>query len=304
VKLLVQPESGVEPILQALKRARQAVDIAIFRLDRPEIEEALAAAVARGVPVRALVAHTNRGGEKRLRQLEQRLLDAGVTVARTDDDLVKYHGKYILIDDALHLLGFNLTKEDVDGSRSFGIHTRDRRAVRDARLLFEADLTRQPYHGSATSPLVVSPETSREALRRFVSGARTRLAIYDTRLHDREFVRLLRSRAAAGVSVQVLGHAPSLGKDVPVLKAKDPRIHVRAMIRDGTRAFVGSQSLRPLELDRRREVGLIVTNPAVARRMLAVFDEDWAEAGGKRADAKGRSALGAPKMAAVHRRAS
>jgi hypothetical protein len=33
------------------------------------------------------------------------------------------------------------------------------------------------------------------------------------------------------------------------------RLHVRAMARDGDAAFVGSQSLRALELDGRREVG-------------------------------------------------
>jgi len=281
VTLLVQPESGLEPIVQAMKRAKRSIDIAIFRLDRPEIEEALAAASERGVEVRALVAHTNRGGEARLRKLEQRLLDRGILVARTADDLVKYHGKYLLIDDGLHLLGFNLTKEDVERSRSFGIFTRDRRAVRDARALFEADLARQPYSGTARSPLVVSPETSRETLTRFIGGARRRLAIYDARLHDRQFVKLLEERAAAGVRIQVLGAASKLGSEIPVLETKGNRLHVRAIVRDGTRAFVGSQSLRTLELERRREVGLIVTNPTVARRMLEVFDEDWAQAGGK-----------------------
>ena len=50
------------------------------------------------------------------------------------------------------------------------------------------------------------------------------------------------------------------------MKGKDPgieerklasmRLHVRAIVRDGTRAFVGSQSLRKDELENRREVGL------------------------------------------------
>ena len=49
--------------------------------------------------VRALIAHTNRGGEKSLRKLEMRLLEAGVTVARTADDLPRYHGKMMIVDD-------------------------------------------------------------------------------------------------------------------------------------------------------------------------------------------------------------
>jgi phosphatidylserine/phosphatidylglycerophosphate/cardiolipin synthase-like enzyme len=52
-------------------------------------------------------------------------------------------------------------------------------------------------------------------------------------------------------------------------------MHVRAIVRDGKNAFVGSQSLRKDELENRREVGLIVNNPAVARKILTVFEQDW-----------------------------
>src|SRR5690606_2146911 len=110
-----------------------------------ELEKALAAAVERGVPVRALIAHTNRGGERRLRELEQRLLAAGVTVARTADDLPRYHGKMLIADGVLYVLGFNFTRLDIEKSRSFGIATRQRALVREASALFEADRTRQPY---------------------------------------------------------------------------------------------------------------------------------------------------------------
>jgi phosphatidylserine/phosphatidylglycerophosphate/cardiolipin synthase-like enzyme len=275
MKLMIQPEAGLVPVVQAIKKARRTIDIAIFRLNRTEIETALGAAVQRGVKVRALVAHTNRGGEARLRKLEQRLLAAGVMVSRTADDLVKYHGKYLLIDDSLHLLGFNYTTADTTRSRSFGVQTRDRNAVRDALRLFECDLTRQTYQASPRSPLVVSPDNARETLLQFVRGARRHLAIYDARLQDTTFLNVLRQHIDAGVQVQVIGRAPRLDPGTHVRMLKDLRLHVRAVIRDGTRAFVGSQSLRRLELDRRREVGLIITNPSVTRRMLEIFQRDW-----------------------------
>ena len=53
------------------------------------------------------------------------------------------------------------------------------------------------------------------------------------------------------------------------------RLHVRAMVRDGSSAFVGSQSLRKLELDGRREVGIIVSETAIAKRMQEIFEADW-----------------------------
>ena len=73
LKLLVQPGDGVAPLVDAINGAKSRVEIAIFRFDRAEIEKALADAAARGVFVHALIAYTNRGGERNLRKLEMRL---------------------------------------------------------------------------------------------------------------------------------------------------------------------------------------------------------------------------------------
>jgi cardiolipin synthase len=276
VKLIVQPDSGVLPVVQAIRRARKAIAICIFRFDRDEIERELEQAVTRGVRVRALIAHTNRGGESRLRKLEQRLLAAGVTVTRSADDLLRYHGKFLVVDDVVHVFGFNFTKLDMDKSRSFGIATRDARTVQEALKLFEADSTRREYLPSRSN-LVVSPETSRAMLSAFIKGARKEIAIYDQKIQDPGMIKLLKERVAKGVRVRVLGDLKGPDGAVVVRPMKGLRLHVRAIIRDGTRAFVGSMSLRKDELDRRREVGLLISNPTVTRQLMAVFDEDWKE---------------------------
>jgi cardiolipin synthase len=274
VKLITQPEAGVAPIVQAIRRAKRSVHICIFRFDQPTIEKALGDAVQRGVVVRALIAHTNRGGEARLRKLEKRLLDAGLTVTRTADDLLRYHGKFLVADDVLHVFAFNFTKLDIDKSRSFGFATRDKRTVQEALRLFEADVTRNPY-APARSNLVVSPETSREMLTAFLQGARQELSIYDEKIQDPAMIKILKALAASGVRVRVLGHLKGPDGDVLVRSLKTLRLHARAIVRDGTRAFVGSQSLRREELDKRREVGLLINNPAVTKSLLKVFDADW-----------------------------
>ena len=98
VRCFVQPGDSIQPLLKAINSAKKSVEIFIFRFDRREIEKALAGAVSRGVQVHALIAYTNRGGEIHLRELEMRLLAAGVTVSRTDNDLVRYHGKLMVVD--------------------------------------------------------------------------------------------------------------------------------------------------------------------------------------------------------------
>ena len=275
MNLIVQPEAGLSPVVRAIQRAKRTVDIAIFRTDREEIEKALAAAVQRGVKVRVLVAHTNRGGENRLRKLEQRLLESGVTVSRTGDDFARYHGKFLVADDTLHLFGFNFTAVDTNKSRSFGVSTRDASAVREARALFDADSSRQPFVPKRTH-LVVSPENARETLAAFVKGTKRQLLIYDVNIQDRVFMKLLEQQASAGIDVRVIGKCKGC-KGVDVRPLRSMRLHVRAMVRDGARAFVGSQSLRRIELDKRREVGVVITNSAVARQIRQIFETDWAE---------------------------
>jgi phosphatidylserine/phosphatidylglycerophosphate/cardiolipin synthase-like enzyme len=275
MNLIVQPEAGLEPVVRAIKRAKRSVDIAIFRTDRDDIEKALGAAVQRGVKVRVLVAHTNSGGGNRLRKLEQRLLEAGATVTRTGADFVRYHGKFMVADETLHLFGFNFTRVDTLKSRSFGVSTRDTSAVREARALFDADSSRQPFVPKRTH-LVVSPENAREALTAFVKGAKRQLLIYDTNVQDRVLVKLLEQQAAAGIDVRVIGKCKGC-KGIDVRPLRSMRLHVRAMVRDGVRAFVGSQSLREIELDRRREVGVLITNGAVARQIRDTFEADWAQ---------------------------
>jgi len=280
MQLIVQPESGIAPVVRAIRRARTSVSVCIFRLDRDEIEQALAAAVQRGVAVSAMIAHTNRGGEGALRKLEQRLLAAGVTVSRTGDELTRYHAKYMVADNVLHVFGFNFTKLDIDKSRSFGISTRDKHSVQAALKLLKADVTRQPYK-PGKSNLVVSPENSRPMLSAFIKGARKELAIYDSKIQDPVMIKLLKERAAKGVRVRVIGDLKGPDGSVDVRPLKPMRLHVRAIIRDGTRAFVGSQSLRKEELEKRREVGLLISNPTVTRKLMQVFETDWAESAPK-----------------------
>jgi phosphatidylserine/phosphatidylglycerophosphate/cardiolipin synthase-like enzyme len=232
--------------------------------------------------VRALIAHTNRGGEKSLRKLELKLLDAGVTVSRTADDLPRYHGKLMIVDDVLHVLGFNYTKLDIEKSRSFGLVTADKRLVKEASALIEADTKRQPYVPGCER-LVVSPENSRQVLTEFIGAARKQLLVYDEKLTDNRIQRLLRDRVKAGVEVRVIGKVEKDLDGVQRRKLPDLRLHVRAIVRDGSDAFIGSQSLRKLELDGRREVGVIVNDSAIAKQLQDIFERDWRRGGGKSA---------------------
>lgn len=262
------------PLVKAIDSAKTSVEIVIFRFDQREAERAMANAVQRGVAVHALIAHTNRAGEANLRKLETRLLGYGVTVARTADDLVRYHGKMMIIDRReVYLLAFNMTYLDIERSRSFGVVTRNREVVREAGKLFDADVKRHRYEpGSPT--FLVSPANARKELAAFLKAAERQLLIYDPEVSDPGMVNILSDRAKAGVEIRIIGKMPRKGVALTVRKL-DFRLHTRTIIRDGKSVFLGSQSLRELELDARREVGIIFREPKAVAEILRVFEEDW-----------------------------
>ena len=287
LKLIIEPADGVAPLLALIKSAKRSVEIAIFRFDRRDIETALKAAAERGVKVTALIAFANRGGEQRLRKLELRCLEAGIIVARTSNDLSRYHDKFILIDRrTLYLLSFNFTHMDIDHSRGFAIATTQPSWVREAARLFRADCTRSKYTPK-TETFVVSPANSRRVLETFLRKAKTQLLIYDPKISDKEMLRLLQGRAKAGVEIKIIGSV-SGRTQFDVHKLGDQRLHTRTIIRDRRQAFVGSQSLRAAELDSRRELGLIVHDAKTVKLLVDTFESDWGNGNGKKESARSK----------------
>jgi phosphatidylserine/phosphatidylglycerophosphate/cardiolipin synthase-like enzyme len=277
MQVIIQPRDGIEPFLKGIRQAKESVEVILYRLDRLEIEQELVEAIARGVRVHALITYTNKEDLKEIKKLEKRLAERGVTVTRTAEDLVRYHSKMMIVDRReLYLLTFNFTFLDIHHSRSFGVITDRPHLVSEAVQLFEADVERQAHRVEAAH-FVISPINSRRKLTEFIIGAEKQLLIYDGKLTDPQMVRLLENRAKAGVEVKVIGAMNRRVKGVEVRELPLFRLHAQAIIRDGKEVFFGSQSLRKVELDQRREVGLITDDADAVQSFLIIFEMDWGD---------------------------
>jgi len=275
VKLLIQPQDGIAALLSAIKKAKKTIEIVILRFDRAEIETALTTAVRRGVSVSALIPYANRGGEQHLRRLEMRLLAVGGNVSRTPAKLVRYHNKMMIVDGRLlFVLSFNFTHLDIDHSRGFGIVTEKKKLVAEATKLFEADSQRKSYKAGLDT-FVVSPANARKQLGPLILRAKKDLLIYDPNIADAEMAKALINRARAGVKIRIIGAMSRKNDQIEVRKLAGLRLHTRTIICDRREAFVGSQSLRKIELDERRELGVLVRGPKTISRMVDTFDADW-----------------------------
>lgn len=275
--VIIQPRDGIEPLLEGIHQATESVEIIIYRLDRLEIEQALVVAAARGIRVHALITYTNKEDLRDIKKLEKRLTERKVKVTRTAEDLVRYHSKMMIVDrQKLFLLTFNFTFLDIHHSRSFGIITEDKQLVAEAVRLFTADVAGKSHKAQAEH-FVISPINSRKKLSTFIRDAQKQLLIYDGKLSDSQMLKLLEERAKAGVEIKVIGATsrPIKGADIrpmPII-----RLHTQAIIRDGKQVFFGSQSLRKVELDLRREVGLITDNKQAVQSFYLIFEMDWGD---------------------------
>jgi phosphatidylserine/phosphatidylglycerophosphate/cardiolipin synthase-like enzyme len=101
-------------------------------------------------------------------------------------------------------------------------------------------------------------------------------------------LKLLHDRVKSGVDVRVIGKVAKSGQSLAHEKYPGTNLHARVIIRDHRDAFLGSQSLRKLELDKRREVGILVKHAAIVTELVQTFEEDWAQTdSGRRAKRKG-----------------
>lgn len=281
LSLIVQPGDSFFPIVDAIDSATTSIKMTIFRMNDPIVREAMTYAVSRGVKVQALVAPASKGWTKKNKKLSEELSKVGieVRVPRARKEKIKrYHYKIMTIDNELSLiLTFNPTQKNLHYARDFGLLIRDREIATELSRLFDSDWLGETYKPSPL-PLVISPHNSREKMLELLGSAERTIRILDAKVQDQQAIGLLLRKASIGCNIKIIGEDTSYDEVVPnfhVRKLARYKLHAKCIVVDGTRFFIGSQNLRPVSLDRRREVGLIVEDDAMARKIERVFDEDW-----------------------------
>ena len=281
LSLIIQPGDSFFPLVSAIDSAVHSIKMTIFRMDDPIVREAMKAAVERGVKVQALVAQDSKGWVKRNRKLSTELAELGIEVKAheiANKKIRRYHYKILTVDDAQSLiLTFNPTQLNLHYARDFGVLIRDREIAAELNRLFDADWNGQGFKPGGT-PLVISPENSRRRVLELLRSAARSIRIMDAKVRDQEIMVTLIHKAAAGCDVKIIGRDVFDDKVLPNFHVKGLsrfKLHAKCIVVDGTWFFVGSQNLRKVSLNSRREVGIIIEDGVMARRIERVFDEDW-----------------------------
>ena len=263
-RIVVLPAERRLAVLQVIASARRRLVISPGECDDRRVIQALQAAVRRGVRVDALL--TRRTKDRSGLRLLRLLLEAiGVRVWRYDGPHGKYHAKYASADERFAFVGsMNLTRWCFRRSCDFLVVTRDRAVARGLHALFEADCRAT---GPASLPdlparLIVGPDAARTPIADLIAHARTRIRLIDPKLEDPRMLALLGAKASTGVRVMSRRQSQQAGL-AP---------HGKLLIIDDQLALVGSMALSSSNLDRRREVGITVSDPEIIRQLLPLFE--------------------------------
>src|SRR5204862_3945729 len=126
-----------------------------------------------------------------------------------------------------------------------------------------------------TDRLIVGPERARRQFTALIEQAHASIRLVDAKLSDPDLVSILNVKRAAGLTVEVFS-----SKRLGTLKS-----HGKIMLIDDRIAVVGSLALAALSLDFRREVAIVVTEPAAVADAAALFRALRDASAGSRAEA-------------------
>jgi phosphatidylserine/phosphatidylglycerophosphate/cardiolipin synthase-like enzyme len=259
-RLIITPTARKPAILDVIRSARSRIALSLFRGNDPDIFAELAAAVARGVQVDVLVTSNAKGGAAKIGKLWDRLKKTGARIHAFGDPVVKYHAKYLVADDGPAIVAsLNLTKKCFERTHDVIVITNDRQVVDSLSRIFEADRQRQPLPGGLSPRLIIGPERARQQLTDLIDSARASIRVLDAKLSDPDLLTRLQSRRAAGLTLDVI-----TAKKIAGLKS-----HAKIFLIDGRAAVVGGLALTAMSLEFRREVSILVEDPA----MLATIEE-------------------------------
>jgi phosphatidylserine/phosphatidylglycerophosphate/cardiolipin synthase-like enzyme len=261
-RLIVTPPARKPAILDVIRGARDRLRLSLFRANDPEVFDELAAAVARGVQVEVLVTSNAKGGASKRDKLWDRLKRTGARIHAYGDPVVKYHAKYLVADDETAIVAsLNLTKKCFKRTNDALVITDDRHVVDSLHRLFEADREGLALPGDMSPRLVIGPERARRQLTGLIDGARTSIGVIDAKLSDPDLLTRLQARRSAGVDVEVV-----TTKKIAGLKS-----HAKIVFVDGRVAVVGGLALTALSLEFRREVAILVEDPAALAGIEELF---------------------------------
>jgi phosphatidylserine/phosphatidylglycerophosphate/cardiolipin synthase-like enzyme len=291
--LMIMPDEGAQPLLDALSAAKTSLRVKMFLFDDPALLAAVIAAQSRGVKVRVILNPARRGGEPENEATRGKLEKAGIEVLDANPEFAVTHEKSVVIDDALALVqSLNWETKNLTETRDYAVGTAHRHEVEEVVACFEADWHRGHFKPDPHAHLIWCPLNGRDRIAEFIDRARHTLFVQNERYQDQVIIERLVRAAARGVKIHLMARPPhTLKKDklvegvggirilddvgVKVHKLKHLKLHAKMLLADDERAIVGSINFSPGSFDSRRELAIEVDDHHVVKALRKIAQHDW-----------------------------
>jgi cardiolipin synthase A/B len=273
VSILVGPGDAGEGLLGAIQSAKTSVHMTMYLLTNDSVIEALIAQKEQRHEVKVLLNQNFPQGDNGNAPAYNRLTSAGVNVVWASDTYTFTHEKCVILDGATAwIMTMNATKTSPTNNREFLAVDTDPADVAVAEQIFQGDFAHAPV--SATGKLVVAPLNAKARLLALLASARASIDLEGEELSDTDVVSSLTERASAGVNVRVVvsNESPTPAQaaaiqalkdaSVPIVKVSTPYIHAKAIVVDGTYAYVGSVNFTRGSMQNNRELGVLIDGTA------------------------------------------
>lgn len=293
LRLIVEPDDGLQPVLEFIESARRTLLIKQFTFTEPSLVAATIARAQAGVAVRVMLNAARSGGDRANDETYEQFRAAGIDVQWASPKFYVTHEKSIVVDDRAAMIAtYNLMTKYFTLTRDYGIITHDRAQVAQITEVFDADWEHLDIDPPNTAGLLWSNSNSRYQMARFIDRAENSLRVQHPKFVDAVIIDHIAAAVHRGVKVRVLCGGKHGISDwdildtfaslrtlcrfgVKVHKQKNLRVHAKLIIVDDREALVGSMNIDRSAFDLRRELGLTIDDPAVVGRLMTVFEDDW-----------------------------
>ena len=284
--LIIEPEMGRAPLLNAISNADQNIDLVMYGLTDDQFTHALIDAQNHHKNVRILLEHYPYLNTDENEPAIAVLQAAHMNLHWPDGHFKLTHQKTFLLDGNKALvLTFNLTHSTFKKERNFGLLITDSELVAKIQQVFNADFTHHPEN-IQDPDLIFSPDDSRSKLLNLIEGAHTSIKIYAEGLSDYQIVGALAKAARRGVKVSILtslynkkpagqqfGYLERAG--VIIHNSDRYVIHAKVMMIDDDHAVLGSINFTRQSIDSNRELSVITRDPTILKLLGYTFAIDW-----------------------------
>jgi len=287
-KLIVMPDDGESAFASVLQQATKTIDLMVYDLGTGAILSTLETKAKAGVAVRAILDHSEQPFDQ---AAFDALTAAGAKCEWSSTQFTYMHAKTFVVDGRTAVVSSgNFDASQMMVERNYAAVDSDPQDVAVLESLFDADFARKTPNVACTR-LLVAPENAEARILALINAAKKSVYVESMEFSDGTWQAAVAAQHKAGLDVKVLladvgfvstntsAYAYLKAQGVPGEYLADPVLHVKSIIVDGERAYLGSENLSYTSLNDNREVGLeiLASDGEDVARMTSTFTADWAK---------------------------